>query len=299
MEVLLLHNENAGDGGHSRDSLTALLRRAGYAPVYRDLHAAIGTSDLFEIGEFVVAAGGDGSLRRVALALLGHDRALAPLPLGTANNIARSLALPRQLDRIARGWARGTRRRIDVGAITGPWGRRTFIEGVGFGLIPRTIAISEYLHPGGGGHGGKSSPAQKLARDRAVIAALAHEVAAHPTTLRIDDADFSARCVLLEILNINHAGPGIEFAPAADPFDGAFDLVAVRAEERARLQALLKSAVADGEPATTLPVTRCRRVRVTSDSTELRIDDEIMTVAPQTPLEIELQPAALEIVLPS
>lgn len=299
MEVLLLHNEAAGSGEHTRASLTSLVQRAGYAPVYRDLHQAIGSSDLFNIGEFVVVAGGDGSIRKVALALLGHERALAPLPLGTANNIAHALGLGPSLDTIARGWAEGRRRRLDIGHVTGPWGRRPFVEGIGLGLFPRMITISEYLHPAVRGAGAKPTRAHKLTRDRSVFAALAHEVAAHPTQLSVDGHDASGALVLLEVLNINRVGPGVELAPAADPFDGNFDAVIITAAQRGKLQEQLRTAIADGQSSAPLSTRGTRNLRIVTRAPELRIDDEVIVLEGETHLEIELQPAALEIVLPA
>lgn len=45
--------------------------------------------------DVVLAAGGDGTLGQVADGLVGSDTLLAPLPMGTANALARELRLPR------------------------------------------------------------------------------------------------------------------------------------------------------------------------------------------------------------
>ncbi len=79
----------------------------------------------------VVAAGGDGTARAVAAALMtlpaGERPALGLLPLGTANNLARSLGLRRvRRDATALTVAlaalrRGRLRPLDLGCVNGAW----------------------------------------------------------------------------------------------------------------------------------------------------------------------------------
>jgi diacylglycerol kinase (ATP) len=71
-----------------------------------------------------VAGGGDGTIAAVATQLAGTDLALGILPLGTSNDIARSLGLPMDLDRAADVIAAGMPRTVDAGlalpAVTEP-----------------------------------------------------------------------------------------------------------------------------------------------------------------------------------
>src|SRR5688500_13349137 len=145
MDVVLLHNAKAGDESWSRSDLVKLVRRAGFKPRYFPLDRALENPKLLERGEFVIVAGGDGAIRKAALALIGRDRPLAPLPLGTANNIVRSFELPVRPEEIIDGWRHPQRRPFDIGVIEGPWGKRHFIEGVGIGLISRSIAVLDEI----------------------------------------------------------------------------------------------------------------------------------------------------------
>jgi diacylglycerol kinase family enzyme len=63
----------------------------------------------------VVAAGGDGTVGAVASHLIGSGLLLGILPLGTANDVARSLDLPIELEAAAAVIADGHARTIDVG----------------------------------------------------------------------------------------------------------------------------------------------------------------------------------------
>src|SRR4051812_42199224 len=122
MEVVLLHNAKAGDESWSRKDLIRLVSRAGFKPKYYPLKFALARPKLLEDGEFVIVAGGDGAIRKVALALLDRNRPIAPLPLGTANNIVRSYGLSLKPEKIIEGWKKPVRRRFDIGVIEGPWG---------------------------------------------------------------------------------------------------------------------------------------------------------------------------------
>jgi diacylglycerol kinase (ATP) len=62
-----------------------------------------------------VAAGGDGTVGAVASHLAGTDLFLGILPLGTANDVARSLDLPLELDAAAAVIVAGATRTIDLG----------------------------------------------------------------------------------------------------------------------------------------------------------------------------------------
>ncbi len=65
--------------------------------------------------DLVIVAGGDGTVRRVAMSVAGTDTALGLIPLGTGNLLARNLGLDvRDPAAAAREAFAGTDRRIDV-----------------------------------------------------------------------------------------------------------------------------------------------------------------------------------------
>ena len=116
MDVVLLHNAKAGDESWSRNDLIKLVRRAGFEPRYFTLRRALDDPRLLERGEFVIVAGGDGAICKVALAMIGRDRPIAPLPLGDKPLYDRHLAQARAaLDRLAfdAAWAEGRAMTLD------------------------------------------------------------------------------------------------------------------------------------------------------------------------------------------
>lgn len=91
--------------------------------------------------EVVVAAGGDGTITAVASALVGTDKTLAILPLGTVNALAKDLHIPLNLSQAIAALETGDEHRIDVGEVNG----RIFLHKVVVGLIPGVAAGREKI----------------------------------------------------------------------------------------------------------------------------------------------------------
>ena len=78
----------------------------------------------------VAAAGGDGTLAEVATGLVGSDVPLAIVPRGTANQVARNLGIPTDVEGAAEVIARGRAVSVDLGRADD----RVFALAVGAGL---------------------------------------------------------------------------------------------------------------------------------------------------------------------
>jgi diacylglycerol kinase family enzyme len=91
--------------------------------------------------DIVVLAGGDGTLSTGAAALVGGDKPLGILPLGTLNHFARDAGIPVDLDQAVRTIAAGHVRRVDVGEVNG----RIFLNNCSIGLYPSAVDQREEL----------------------------------------------------------------------------------------------------------------------------------------------------------
>jgi diacylglycerol kinase family enzyme len=131
--------------GGTADAMGASLR-----PAIEDAFAAVGQAIALELvdgadmGEAVkrhlgapriVVGGGDGTLGGAAAILANSPSALAILPLGTRNHLARQLGIPLDLAEAAEVAASGQRRRIDLGAA----GDRVFVNNASFGIYTRFV----------------------------------------------------------------------------------------------------------------------------------------------------------------
>lgn len=85
--------------------------------------------------EIIVAGGGDGTLNSVASAVVGTDKVLGVLPLGTLNHFAKDLQIPLELDEAVTTIAHGRTVKIDVGEFNG----RIFLNNSSLGLYPSIV----------------------------------------------------------------------------------------------------------------------------------------------------------------
>lgn len=300
MDVVLLHNRGAGDEDHSEDKLLRLLKRHGYKPTYSSVDDGLADQELINRSEIVIAAGGDGTVRKIVTHLAGRKRPIAVLPLGTANNIARSLGIGTDVNKIVAGWKKARTRPVDLGVAKGPWGRTTFIEGIGFGLISRTIAILDALDE----HVTYEFPTAeaKLHRDVCVLAALTHEMPPVRARITRNDERIKQDFLLLEILNISRAGPGIVLARDADPGDGRLNVVSVVAEEREKLIEQFERH-AGGRKVARFRESATTKLKLVIDPCELRIDDKIALTPKdfrelpdrRAEIDVKIEPGAIHI----
>jgi len=295
MRVALIHNEDAG-GGLAGAKIREAIEKAGHELV-RSIENGRSLENATDDGVDVVAvAGGDGTVRDAVGAVVGRGVPLAILPLGTANNIARSLGVEGKPRHLARGWETARRVPLALGSARGPWGQRRFIEGVGAGLVPESIAAAKEhgkkrLARGGGG---AIRSARRLYRRR--LAGLAPA----PLGVSADGEALDGEYLLVEVLNIRSVGPNLRLAPDSDPSCEAFELVTAGEREREALLALLDEKAAP-EAAADLPRRRVRSVEL-AGWTAIHIDDELNSSpagssAPAV-ASIVLEPERVEFLVP-
>src|SRR5687768_18029855 len=106
MKVTVIHNPDAGNGDQpSGEEIIELIRRAGHEPRYQSSKEDGWQTALEDPGDLVAVAGGDGIVGTVAKRMIGRATPIAVLPLGTANNIAKTLDLMDvPLGELIRGW---------------------------------------------------------------------------------------------------------------------------------------------------------------------------------------------------
>jgi diacylglycerol kinase family enzyme len=284
--VILLANGNAS-GIVRRPELVEgagrLLRTAG-ARVETQVTSSLEElgAVVSEAGRRVVLLGGDGSVHAVAN-LPGTKPELAILPAGGANNIARSLGVPLELDAAARLAVNGPARRLDAISARTATRRMLVVEGVSVGFHALARA----------GYTGRNSTDVRSAV-RAGVGALARF---QPLTVGLEaDGEFQVlRIGQLFAANLPFYGPSLHVAPGADPSDGLLDLVAIDVAGRRSLLPLV-SRLRRGDHLGRAGVTRiaASRVRIATGGRSPIVADTTNLGAGT--VELTVVPAALEVV---
>ena len=95
--------------------------------------------------DLVIVGGGDGTLNRLVDAIVKIDLPIGILPLGTANDLARTLELPADLRACAELIIQGKTRRIDLGQVNG----KSFFNVASLGISTEvTRSLNSDLKPG-------------------------------------------------------------------------------------------------------------------------------------------------------
>ena len=87
----------------------------------------------------IVAAGGDGTISAVASQLVGTNKTLGVLPIGTLNHFAKDLHIPLDLEAAVRTTVEGRVAHVDAAEVNG----RVFINNSSLGLYPQIVSKRE------------------------------------------------------------------------------------------------------------------------------------------------------------
>lgn len=281
MRITLIHNPGAGSStGADPQHLVRLLQEAGHRVCAQPTDAGDWKRALEAPADIVAVAGGDGTVSRVAKAMLGRDVPVAPLPAGTANNIARTLGLVgRHWEALVAAWPEARRVKLDVGLARGPWGEREFIEGVGAGLFACLLDDSSADRRIAQG----ARPENRVAAALEVLRRQAKACTAIDLRATLDGEDVSGSYLLFEALNIPYVGPNLFLAPDSAPGDGTLEFVTVTEGERARLRNYLESWQDNRERLAVLPTRRGKRLQFEWTGFPLHIDDVLLPQAQDMP----------------
>ena len=294
MRITLIHNPGAGYDNLPGEKLVSLLQHAGYEP--RCVSSKGGDIDraLEDPGEFVVVAGGDGTVAKIAMKLAGREIPVAILPAGTANNIALSLGVRGSFESLINGWSNATPGKIDLGIARGRWGEERFVESFGLGLLAQTMRNIEPMHD--------ASQQKFQTRQEEFQHALREmkkvieRTSSRDYAIEIDGVDRSGAYALVEAMNIACIGPNLCLAPHAGLSDGLLDLVLLPASECDSFCDYLARQIEGEQRPPQFATIRGRRIVIDPKGAPLHIDDGLHSeshepLEPPGPIELTVEAA--------
>jgi YegS/Rv2252/BmrU family lipid kinase len=285
---LFLVNPRARQGGNGADRLAARLDGLGLDPVVEPIDDPARLPDLIRrhAGRIdrVIVGGGDGTLGAAVPGLVERDLPLGVIPLGTANNLARTLGIPSDPEAACALIAAGYHRRIDLGLVND----RYFFTTASLGL---SVRITEELSPGMKRRWGAVAYA---------LAALKAMRRSRPFRAEItwDGGTRKTRTVQIVVGNGRYYGAALAVARDAAIDDARLDLYSLEVNhwwELARLAPSLKRGTHVGRGEVGALRAEAFEVR-TRRPMAINLDGEL---GAETPASFRVVPRALEVYVPA
>jgi YegS/Rv2252/BmrU family lipid kinase len=176
--------------------------------------------------ELIVVCGGDGTLSGAAAGVIAADRPLGILPIGTANDLARTLAIPADPAAAAHVIVAGHTRHIDVGEVNG----RYFFNVASIGM---SVEIARRLTP---------ELKRRWGRLGYAIATVQALVAVRPFHATVVGPDGEVRVKTLQVAvgNGRFYGGGSLVAEDATVDDGRLNLYSLEVESVWKLMLMMR-----------------------------------------------------------
>ena len=226
--ALLVVNARSRRGTEAAEPVARALESAGLAVLCRSCAGSSALPGLIRgLAHQVdrVVLGGDGTLNAAAPGLLDAGLPVGVIPLGTANDLARTLDIPLDPEAAARVIAAGRTRRIDLGEVNGhPFFN---VASIGFG-VDLTRALTRDAKRRWGVLGYAVAGLRALGRFRPFSA----EIVA-------DNVSHRSRTAHVAVGNGRHYGGGMTISEGARIDDGRLDVYSLEVESVWRLLRLL------------------------------------------------------------
>ncbi len=233
--------------------------------------------------DLVIVGGGDGTLNAAVDGIVDTQLPLGILPLGTANDLARTLAIPEALDQACQVIANGKQQRIDLGWVNG----KHFFNVASLGLsVQITKQLTKEIKQRWGVLAYAVTAIRVVGRSRPFLA-----------EIRSNGESIKVKTVQIAVGNGQYYGGGMKIAEDAAINDQRLDLYSLEIERAWEIIPLLP-AMKQGQQAD-LPGVRTlqsQEIEVyTNKRRPINTDGEITTY---TPAKFRLIPQALSIFVP-
>lgn len=290
----IIHNPSAGNEAYSKKELVALIESFGFECKY--FSAKEKQCESIDT-DFVVVAGGDGTVRKVAKMCrnMSNKKKVAPialLPLGTANNISKTYGIEGKTREIIQRWHHANLKPLDIGKITGLPVENFFLEGIGFGVFPSLIKKMEkqdYVK--------HDTPEKQLVLAISVLKDIIKNFQPRFAKIEIEGTVHSGNFLIVEVMNMKSVGPNLHLAPLANPGDGEFEVVMIPESQRDKLLRLVSNMEKGISEPLLFDTLKAKNLSIHWEESYLHVDDEYIETNAPINLSIKVKPGAFEILV--
>lgn len=293
-QVILLHNPSAGDENHLKEELVNAIENEGFACTYFSVKNDKWKYQL-DNADFAVVGGGDGTVRKVVKELvrrsvLDKKMPMALLPMGTANNLSKTLKIDRDQKREVqiRNWKNKKLQKFDIGVVKNVDATEFFLESVGFGAFPKLMKEMDMLDKTN-----IESAKEELKLALSEFYKIIENMEPEKCWLKADDEIYDGEYLMVEIMNNQSIGPNLVLAPNSKIDDAMFDIVLIGEEQREDLLKYISDLINDKETSFKGTSFKAKELIVVNKSKFMHIDDELL-IPMKNPLTIEVRENILD-----
>jgi len=295
--VNLLHNPEAGSEDHYKEELISLLEVNGFESRYSSMNKK-NWKKMDEKVDFIIAAGGDGTIRKITKQLLERKPLektwpIALLPLGTANNIAQTLKINGNTEEIIQSWHNADVKKFDVGRIHNLPGAKFFLESFGYGIFPYLIRKMKKVDKRE-----IETPEMQMQTALEILHEIILSYEPKRCELKMDGVDHSGKFLLAEIMNTRLIGPNLFLSPHGDPGDGEFEIVLIPEDDKDKLASYVSDKIKGQHEPYSFQQFKAKNIKISWEGTHVHVDDEIIKIGKDEKIKIEVRAGLLEFLVP-
>lgn len=294
--VLLFHNPGAGDQSHQKEDLMKLIEAEGFQCRYVSVKSDNWKEFNLEGIDLLMVAGGDGTVRKVIKQLLRkkhrlHTIPMVLLPMGTANNISRTLELSRTPEHIIASLHDAPVMPFSVGLLENVSDETFFMESFGFGLFPYLMMEMKKKEE-------KEDPQEQIRLGLETLLELTAQYSPRTCHIEVDGVKHQGKYLLAEVMNIKSIGPNLFIAPMADPTDEVFEIALVAESDAALFADYIRNRLEGIEATFEFIALKGKNIRMSWDGTHVHVDDKVVKLGKGEEVRIHLEPGALRFRVP-
>lgn len=272
MKITFLYNPTAGEKELQVDTLVKGLHARGAEVIIQSTKDDDYEKVLDLSPDFVIIAGGDGTVEKLTKKLVDKNIPIAILPAGSANNIANSLNVEATLDGIINSWHSKNFCKFSMGMVVVEQNKDYFLESVGWGLFSEVLSKTK-TEKKNQKKNSSSSQKDKVESGLDKLSQSLEDLQASYIDIFLDGKDYSGDYLWVEIMNTQSMGPQLKLAPEAKAGDDFLDVVLVKEDEREILKEFIDNQSEEG-PNPYFKTIKSKQIKVKTSET-FHIDDEI------------------------
>lgn len=283
MKAILVYNEEAGFKGTSQKEVKEALEKQGFTTSSFSLQDEQFARLKQQECDLVMAVGGDGTVKAVALQLAGSKLPLGIWPEGTANNIANSYGISKETS--FRSLVSRNLQQLKAGEVSLQGNTYPFMESAGVGLL--ACMMHEMIH-----RVVYTNEQEKLNKSILLLKEYLSNKKEYQLDIRLDGENLSGRYLAVEILNVRYTGPKLLLAPQRKAGRKQFDVVLISRSQAEVLDTYFTDRLAGLQRPPQLPVYPAEKLTLRGSGLDFHVDDTLFQLKDDT--LIHLQPAGEE-----